>query len=353
MAVSGDIFRVLTITGVPPAATAYTSTDLPIATLSRPDLAVQAGGPYGVDSGTVRTLDAVWSGGTLWATSVDACVPARRLVREVVRARHVGVDFAAAAPRRSRSHARARVVRLLPGSPSGRPRERRGRVRLLVADRLPERGRGDEARTGAVEPVAPARGRDGDADERAVGRLLRRGGRSGSQRARVGVRAGRRGGRRHAAGPRLVDGHRLGHAGSGPARGGDVPGAEGAHHHEDIGDDPRLGRSRVRRDDLPVRVRQERDAVPVRDALDGAAHAPAAADRQRDRSVGWSPARPTTTGSSRRTPSARRPAQTGRSRRSRSRSRRSASSAAPRAPARRACRASRAASPSQRARRCR
>src|SRR4051812_3257406 len=75
VAVSGDIFRVLTITGVPPAATAYTSTDLPIATLSRPDLAVQAGGPYGVDSGTVRTLDAVWSGGTLWASSVDACVP--------------------------------------------------------------------------------------------------------------------------------------------------------------------------------------------------------------------------------------------------------------------------------------
>jgi hypothetical protein len=75
VAVSGDIFRVLTITGVPPAATTYTSTDLPIATLSRPDQAVQAGGPYGVDSGTVRTLDAVWSGGTLWATSVDACMP--------------------------------------------------------------------------------------------------------------------------------------------------------------------------------------------------------------------------------------------------------------------------------------
>ena len=226
VAVSGDIFRVLTITGVPPAATSYTSTDLPISTLKQ----ARPGRPGG------------WAlRGRFWDRSHARCGlvgrnalgdfgrrvrAAGRHLRLLVRPRHVRVDVAGADARRSRSHARARVVRLLPGGPAGRSGERSGRLRLFVPDRLPERGSGDEARTGALEPVAAARGRDGDADERAVGRLLRRGGRSGRQRAGVGLRAGRDRGRRHATGTRLGDDHRVGHAGRGPAPRGDVPGTE-------------------------------------------------------------------------------------------------------------------------------
>ena len=161
-------------------------------------------------------------------------------------------------------------------------------------------------------------------------------------------------------GPRLGDDHRLGDAVRGPARGCDVPDAEGPRHHEDVGDDLRLGRPAVRRDDLPVRVRQDHDAVPIRDPVDAAPTAAAADDRQRDAPQPRRGHRSITTGSSPRTPSERRPATTGRSRRSRSRNDveaedepKRASSAAPRAPARRACRASRAASPSPRAPRCR
>ena len=74
-ALEGAIFRVVTITGVPPAATTYTQTDLPIANLTDPRNAVQAGSADAIDTGTVRALDAVWSNGTLWTTSPDACTP--------------------------------------------------------------------------------------------------------------------------------------------------------------------------------------------------------------------------------------------------------------------------------------
>jgi hypothetical protein len=77
----GPDFSLVTVTGIPPAATAYTLVDLPIASLTRPLEAVQAGAPDAVDTGTVRTLDAMWSNGMIWATSADSCLPPGDTVR--------------------------------------------------------------------------------------------------------------------------------------------------------------------------------------------------------------------------------------------------------------------------------
>src|SRR5262249_44297618 len=76
-AVSPDaaVLRIVSITGVPPAATSYTQSDLPISPLSEPPNAVQAGSPAAVDTGTTRTLDSSWSNGTLWTAAADGCVP--------------------------------------------------------------------------------------------------------------------------------------------------------------------------------------------------------------------------------------------------------------------------------------
>jgi hypothetical protein len=75
VASQATIFRVVTITGVPPAATSYATSDLPFTPLSDPPNAVQAGSSLAVDTGTVRTFDAAWLNGTLWAGAPDACVP--------------------------------------------------------------------------------------------------------------------------------------------------------------------------------------------------------------------------------------------------------------------------------------